>query len=116
VSRAVNLALQYGAAARDARLLGASIKWRPEQLRLLDMLDGPESLVVHSLARQTGKSSMAAAAAVTNAALRADLDRMMPHGRWRYVPVISPSEDQSKGLRAGGGWVGGVGSGVGGIR
>jgi hypothetical protein len=48
------------------------------------------------IARQTGKTSTAAEAAVTNAALRADLDEMLPHGRWRFVPVISPGEDQSR--------------------
>ena len=39
---------------------------------------------------------MAAAAAIDNAALRDDLDAMLPHGRWRYVPVISPAESQSR--------------------
>jgi len=88
--------IQLGKAARDRRLLGASIAWRPAQLGLLDSLDGPESLHLWCVARQCGKTSMAAAAAIANAALRDDLDAMLPHGRWRYVPVISPSEDQSR--------------------
>jgi hypothetical protein len=84
------------AAVRDRRLLGASVAWRPRQLDFLDGLDGPEGLHVWCIARQSGKTSMAATAAVGNAALRADLDEMLPHGRWRYVPVVSPSEDQSR--------------------
>ncbi len=39
---------------------------------------------------------MAGAAAVNNAAMRDDLDDLLPHGKWRSVPVIAPSESQSK--------------------
>jgi hypothetical protein len=96
VTAATGVSMSYGAAARDRRLLAASIRWRPSQLRLLDSLDGPETLHVWCVARQTGKTSAAAEAAVTNAALRSDLDEILPHGRWRFVPVISPAEDQSR--------------------
>jgi hypothetical protein len=83
-------------AARDKRLLGATITWRPSQIELLESLDGPAQLHLWAIARQTGKSSMAGAAAVANAALREDLDDMLPHGKWRSVPVIAPSESQAK--------------------
>jgi hypothetical protein len=39
---------------------------------------------------------MSAAAAVHNCAFRDDLDDMIPHGRWRTVPVIAPSESQAR--------------------
>ena len=69
--------------------------WRERQLELLRSLDGDESLHVWCLGRQSGKSSMAAAAAVWNACLRPDLDEVLPRGDWRATPVVSPSQEQS---------------------
>jgi hypothetical protein len=87
--------ITLGAAVRDPSLLGQAIPWWPEQLRLLDSLDGDEQLHVWSIARQTGKSSMASAAAVHNASLRQDLDALVPPGRTRYVLVAAPGESQA---------------------
>ena len=87
-------------AVNDPALLGGRINWRPRQRELLASLDGPETMHIWCLGRQSGKSSMAAAAAVSNAALRPDLDELMPAGEWRTVPVISPSEDQSRAFLA----------------
>jgi hypothetical protein len=87
-------------AAQDARLLGSMFAWRPAQLELLGTLDGPAQLHLWALARQSGKSSMAAAAATDNAALSPELDDVVPHGKWRTVPVIAPSESQAKDFAA----------------
>jgi hypothetical protein len=84
------------AAARDKRLLGASIEWRETQLALLARLEGPEAMHLWRIGRQSGKTSLAACASVHNAAMRPDLDSMIPHSRSRAVPVVSPSEDQSR--------------------
>jgi hypothetical protein len=84
------------AAARDRRLLGASIVWRETQLDLLGRLAGPQTLHLWRVGRQSGKTSLAAAAALHNCAMRPDLDDMIPHSRSRAVPVVSPSEDQSR--------------------
>lgn len=83
-------------AARDRRLLGARIDWRPSQVELLRSLDEAAQLHLWAIGRQAGKSSMAAAASVHNAGLRPDLDDMLPRGKWRSVPVIAPSESQAK--------------------
>ncbi len=87
--------IRLSAAVRDPMLLGAAISWWPAQLELLDTLDGPEQLHIWAIARQAGKSSMAAGASVHNAAMRPDLDSMIPHGRTRYVLVGSAGQDQS---------------------
>ena len=87
--------VKLGAAVREPALLG-TIEWRPSQLALLDTLDGAGQLHLWSISRQTGKSTMASAAAVQNCTLRPDLDDMLPHGKWRSVPVIAPSESQAK--------------------
>jgi hypothetical protein len=83
-------------AASDPALLGGTIRWWPKQLELLDSLDGPERMHVWAIGRQADKSSLAACAAVHNAALRDDLDTVMPRGRTRYVLVAAPSEDQAR--------------------
>ena len=83
-------------AAQDKRLLGATIDWRPQQLDLMALLEGPETTLAFCCSRQSGKSSLAAAAAVSNCTMRDDLDAMVPRGRIRYVLVASPSEDQSR--------------------
>jgi hypothetical protein len=82
-------------AATDPRLLG-SIDWWPRQLELLGSLDGDERLHVWAIGRQAGKSSLAAAAAVHNVAMRDDLDAMVPRGRTRYALVACPAEDQAR--------------------
>lgn len=84
------------AAARDTRLLGASIEWRDSQLGLLRRLAGPQALHLWRVGRQSGKTSLAACASVHNCTMRPDLDEMIPHSRWRAVPVVAPSEDQSR--------------------
>lgn len=83
-------------AAHDPRLLGGTFNWRPAQLELLELADGPAQLALIAAARQTGKSTVGGAAAVHNSGLRPDLDDMLPHGKWRTVPVIAPSESQAK--------------------
>ena len=83
-------------AARDRRLLGATIELRPRQLELLASLDGLESTHVWAIGRQAGKSTLGAMAAVHNAALRPDLDAMIPRGRVRYVLAAAPSEEQAR--------------------
>jgi hypothetical protein len=82
-------------AATDPALLGGLIDWYPRQLELLGSLDGPEQLHLWPMARQCGKSTIAAAGAVHNAALRPDLDAMLPAGRVRYVLVVAPGESQA---------------------
>lgn len=88
-------AIPLGEAALDPRLLGARVPWRERQLELLRSLDGPESLHVWCLGRQSGKSSMAAVGALWNACLRPDLDEVLPAGDWRTTAVVSPSQEQS---------------------
>jgi hypothetical protein len=83
-------------AVRDPYLLGGAIDWWPSQLALMDTLDGPEAMHLWRLARQCGKSSMAGAFAVHNCAMRADLDRLVPRGRTRFVLVANPGESQSR--------------------
>jgi hypothetical protein len=84
------------AAARDPRLLGATLTLRPRQGELLASLDGSERLHLWAIGRQAGKSTLGAIAAVHNAALRPDLDAMVPRGRTRYVLAAAPSEDQAR--------------------
>jgi phage terminase large subunit-like protein len=84
-------------AACDPELLGGTLTPWPKQIDLLRGLDDA-AVRTHLLAvgRQSGKSTLAAMLAVHNAALRPDLDDMIPRGRTRYVLVASPSEDQSR--------------------
>ncbi len=81
----------------DRDLLGGTLKPWPRQVELLRGLDDP-AVRTHLLAigRQAGKSTLASMLAVHNAALRPDLDDVVPRGRTRYVLVASPSEDQSR--------------------
>jgi len=88
-------ALSLAKACSDKRLLGAAIGWYPAQVELLASLDGDVQTHLWAIGRQSGKSSMAAAAAVHNAALRADLDDVLPHGRTRYVLVAAAGQDQA---------------------
>lgn len=83
-------------AATDPRLLGATLTLWPQQLDLLTSFDGPERLHVVAAGRQSSKSTCAALLSVHNAALRPDLDQMVPRGRVRYVLVAAPSEDQAR--------------------
>jgi hypothetical protein len=83
-------------ACRDRRLLGAQISWRPRQLEVLGAFGGPASSVTVAAGRQGGKTSMAMAAAVHNASMRPDLDRVLPVGRVRHVLVAAPSERQAR--------------------
>jgi len=82
-------------AAADRRLLGATLTLRAKQRELLASLDGSERLHVWAIGRQAGKSTLGAMAAVHNAALRADLDGMLPRGRVRYVLAAAPGQDQA---------------------
>jgi hypothetical protein len=84
------------AAARDRRLLGAQIDWRPKQLEVLELFGGPVGTVVLSAGRQGGKSSTAMATAIHNAAMRPDLDAVLPRGRTRFVLVACPAEHQAR--------------------
>jgi hypothetical protein len=87
----------YAAMALDPALLGARITWRPSQLELFRSLDDLSiNLQLWCLGRQSGKSSLASSVSVGNAALRADLDEILPIGEWRTTPVVSPTEDQSR--------------------
>jgi hypothetical protein len=83
-------------AASDPALLGGVIQWWPRQRDLLASLDGPERVHVWAIGRQSGKSSLAACAAVHNAAPRDDRDTIVPRGRTRYVLACAPSEDQAR--------------------
>lgn len=83
-------------AARDPRLLGATLTLRARQAELLATLDGPERLHIWAIGRQAGKSTLGAMVAVHNAAMRPDLDAMVPRGRTRYVLAAAPSEDQAR--------------------
>jgi phage terminase large subunit-like protein len=83
-------------AAADVALLGATVRWWPKPQELLASLEGPERVHVWSIGRQAGKSSLAACAAVHNAALRDDLDGIVPKGRTRYLLVAAPGEDQAR--------------------
>jgi hypothetical protein len=87
--------VSLGQACRDPALLGGVVDWWPEQLRLLDSLDGPEQLHLWPMSRQVGKTLMGAATAVHNATLRPDLDALLPVGRLRYSLCVAPGEAQS---------------------
>ncbi len=100
MSVAIDRPVKLGVAVRHPDLLG-TIDWRPSQLELLDTLDGRWQLHLWACSRQSGKSTMAQAAATQNAALRPDLDDVLPHGKWRSVPVIAPSESQAKDFAGG---------------
>ena len=84
------------AAAKDRRLLGASIDWRQPQLDVLEVFGGPIGKVLLAAGRQGGKSSMAVATGVHNCTMRPDLDGILPRGRTRYALIGCPSEDQSR--------------------
>src|SRR5271155_3697746 len=83
------------AVAANRQLLGATTTWRPKQMEVFNILDGRETLFILSLGRQSGKSSMAAAASIWNSALRLDLDEITG-SRLRTCPVVSPTESQSR--------------------
>lgn len=90
-------AATLGQAARDPSLLGSSIRWWPKQLGLLDTLDDPTvQLHVWALGRQAGKTSIAAAFSIHNAAMRPDLDQILPAGRIRYVLVAGAGQSQAR--------------------
>jgi hypothetical protein len=91
----VTAAISLGRAVRDPDLLGGSVGWWPAQLELLDSLDSDAQLHIWAIARQSGKSTMAAALSVHNACLRPDLDAVLPRGRTRYVLVGAAGQDQS---------------------
>jgi hypothetical protein len=76
--------------------LGAQIEWRPKQLEVLAVFGGPVGTVVLSAGRQGGKSSTAMATAIHNAAMRPDLDAVLPRGRTRFVLVACPAEHQAR--------------------
>lgn len=88
--------LSLVAAARDRRLLGASIEWRSRQLDVLEVFGGPVGTIVLAAGRQGGKTSMAMAAAIHNAAMRPDLDAVLPRGRTRFALVACPAEHQAR--------------------
>ncbi len=83
-------------AVRHRDLLGGVVAWRPAQLEILDQWSGPGSLFLLSASRQGGKSLMTQAAAVANAALRPDLDEILPAGKVRSIPIVCPSESQAR--------------------
>jgi hypothetical protein len=83
-------------AVRDRRLLGGLFeRWWPRQLELLDSLDGPERRHLRCIGRQSGKDVMIAALALHNAALRPDLDAVLPPSMWRSLLVCWPRRDQA---------------------
>jgi len=83
-------------AVRDRRLLGGLFEsWWPCQLELLDSLHGPERRHLWCLGRQSGKDAMIAALALQNAALRPDLDAILPAGILRSILVCCPRQDQA---------------------
>ncbi len=83
-------------AATDPKLLGATLKLWPRQVELLAALDGPDTMHLQVIGRQSGKSTLSAMLAVHNCCLRDDLDAMLPRGRVRYVLVAAPGEDQAR--------------------
>lgn len=84
-----------GQAARDPGAIGGCVPWWPAQLDLLDSLDTDIQTHIWALGRQAGKTSMAAAASIHNAAMRPDLDSILPRGRVRYILVAGAGQDQS---------------------
>jgi hypothetical protein len=88
-------------AAQDARLLGAQFAqsglglW-PRQVELLRSLEGPERTHLWSIGRQASKTTLCAMAAIWNAAMRSDLDSILPKRRVRYVLVVGAGLDQGK--------------------
>jgi hypothetical protein len=83
-------------AVDDPRLLGATLKLWPRQRELLASLDGPEGLHVWAIARQAGKTTLCAIAAVHNCTMREDLDDVLPRGRVRYALIVAPREEQAR--------------------
>lgn len=85
-------------AVQDRRLLGAdpALALWPRQLELLQSLEGPERTHLWSIGRQSGKTTLAALAAIHNATMRPDLDDILPRRRRRYVLVAGPGEEQSR--------------------
>src|ERR1039458_3028451 len=82
-------------AAQDKGLLGATLTLRPRQLALLASLEGPERTHVWAIARQQGKSTLAAMAAVHGCVFRDDLDAILPRGRTRYCLAAAPGQAQA---------------------
>lgn len=89
--------LSLVAACSDKRLLGATLDLYPRQLELLKRLDDRRIIThVWAVGRQAGKSTLAAMAAVHNAALKPDLDKVLPRGRVRYILVAAPGLAQAQ--------------------
>ena len=97
VARAsVQVPVPLSVAVRDRRLLGGLFeRWWPRQLELLDSLEGPQRRHLWCLGRQSGKDVMVAALALQNAALRPDLDAILPAGILRSILVCCPRQDQA---------------------
>jgi phage terminase large subunit-like protein len=88
-------------AAKDKRLLGAQfaqsgLELWPKQIELLRSLEGPERTHLWAIGRQASKTTLCAMTAVHNAAMRPDLDLVLPKRKVRYVLVIGPGLDQGK--------------------
>jgi hypothetical protein len=83
-------------ACTDRRLLGAAIDWYPAQRELLASLDSDRQTHIWAIGRQSGKSSMAGAAAVHNTCLRPDLDEKLPRGRMRHALIAAAGEAQAR--------------------
>ncbi|MHB8234309.1 MAG: hypothetical protein ACYDHT_06610, partial [Solirubrobacteraceae bacterium] len=88
-------------AALDARLLGAQFAqsglalWT-RQVELLRSLESRARTHVWAVGRQSGKTTLAAVAAIHNACMRPDLDAILPKRKVRYVLVVGPGRDQGK--------------------
>lgn len=85
-------------AARAPDLLGATLPepWKM-QLEAFSLLGNPDvSLLMLVWGRGSSKTTVAAAAAIFEGALRTDLDGMLAPGRVRYVLAAAPGEEQSR--------------------
>ena len=82
------------AAARDPQLLGA-VPWHPKQLELFALIEAHQTAVV-SAGRRGGKSRAAAAAALWQLLLRAELDEYLPPFESRLALCIANSEEQAR--------------------
>jgi hypothetical protein len=88
-------AVPFSKAVRDRQLLGP-MDWYPRQLEILDALGGPQRRHILEIGRQSGKDEMLAVFAVHMAALRPDLDQVLPAGTTRDILVVCPRQAQAE--------------------
>jgi hypothetical protein len=83
-------------ACKDTRLLGGVHPLKGPQLKLLEAMGSPEMLALIAVGRQSGKSTAARLAAIHNACLRPDLDRVLPPSDERFILIAATDQEQAR--------------------